>query len=89
MQKLKFEELPLSASVQKAIADMGFTEASPIQSEAIPYLLNGHDLIGQAQTGTGKTAAFGIPAVESIDPLDRSVQNFSTLPNARVGCSGI
>ncbi|SFB78514.1 ATP-dependent RNA helicase DeaD [Flexibacter flexilis DSM 6793] len=80
MQKLKFEELPLSASVQKAIADMGFTEASPIQSEAIPYLLNGHDLIGQAQTGTGKTAAFGIPAVESIDPLDRSVQTLVLCP---------
>jgi ATP-dependent RNA helicase DeaD len=74
MQKLRFDELPISASMQKAIADMGFTEASPIQTEAIPHLLNGHDLIGQAQTGTGKTAAFGIPAVERIDAINRNVQ---------------
>lgn len=74
MQKLRFDELPLSASMQKAIADMGFSEASPIQTEAIPHLLNGNDLIGQAQTGTGKTAAFGIPAIERIDTLNRDVQ---------------
>jgi ATP-dependent RNA helicase DeaD len=74
MKKLKFEELPLSEEIQKAVADMGFVEASPIQSEAIPYILQGRDIIGQAQTGTGKTAAFGIPAIEMIDTTEKRVQ---------------
>lgn len=74
MKKLRFDELSLSQEVQKAVADMGFEEASPIQSEAIPFILAGRDVIGQAQTGTGKTAAFGIPAVEKIDELNRSIQ---------------
>ncbi len=67
MQKIKFSDLPLSDEMQRAIADMGFTEASPIQSEAIPVALEGRDIVGLAQTGTGKTAAFGIPALEQID----------------------
>jgi ATP-dependent RNA helicase DeaD len=74
MKKLKFDELSLSKEVQDAIVDMGFIEASPIQSEAIPYILDGRDVIGQAQTGTGKTAAFGIPALEMLDVKDKSVQ---------------
>ena len=74
MNKIKFEELPLSAEMQRAIADMGFEEASPIQTEAIPVIMEGRDVIGQAQTGTGKTAAFAIPAIEGIDESDRSVQ---------------
>lgn len=53
---------------------MGFTTASPIQSSALPFLLDGRDLIGQAQTGTGKTAAFGIPLCEKVDPENRSIQ---------------
>ncbi|MGE5379217.1 MAG: DEAD/DEAH box helicase [Candidatus Aminicenantes bacterium] len=53
---------------------MGYEEATPIQSEAIPALLEGKDIIGQAQTGTGKTAAFGIPAIEMLDPSDKSLQ---------------
>jgi ATP-dependent RNA helicase DeaD len=80
MNKLRFDELPLSAEMQRAIADMGFEEATPIQTEAIPYILEGRDIIGQAQTGTGKTAAFGIPAIESIDPKDRSVQALILCP---------
>ena len=74
MKKLRFDELSLSEEIQQAVADMGFTEASPIQAEAIPYILEGRDVIGQAQTGTGKTAAFGIPALEMIDTQNRSVQ---------------
>ncbi|MDB5261469.1 MAG: helicase [Adhaeribacter sp.] len=74
MNKLRFDELELSPEMQRAIADMGFEEASPIQTEAIPIIMQGRDVIGQAQTGTGKTAAFGIPAIESIDPKDRRVQ---------------
>jgi ATP-dependent RNA helicase DeaD len=64
----KFEELGLSKKVLLAIHDMGFEEPSPIQAACIPLVLQGHDVIGQAQTGTGKTAAFGIPVVETITP---------------------
>ncbi|MCC9165597.1 DEAD/DEAH box helicase [Pontibacter harenae] len=80
MNKIRFEELPLSAEVQRAIADMGFEEASPIQTEAIPVVLQGRDIIGQAQTGTGKTAAFGIPTIEGIDEHDKSVQALILCP---------
>ncbi|GGG30537.1 DEAD/DEAH box helicase [Pontibacter amylolyticus] len=80
MNKIRFDELPLSPEVQRAIADMGFEEASPIQTEAIPVVLAGRDIIGQAQTGTGKTAAFGIPTIESIDENDRSVQALILCP---------
>ncbi|MBQ3942721.1 MAG: DEAD/DEAH box helicase, partial [Elusimicrobia bacterium] len=59
MDKLKFTELNLSPEILKAVADMGFEETTPIQSLAIPKMIEGVDLIGQAQTGTGKTAAFG------------------------------
>ncbi len=71
MKQLNFTELSLSSEIQKAVGDMGFVEATPIQSEAIPVLLQGHDVIGQAQTGTGKTAAFGIPLLELIDTRDK------------------
>ena len=60
---VNFESFNLPQPVLQALADMGFTEASPIQEAAIPVLLAGRDVIGQAQTGTGKTAAFGIPLV--------------------------
>ncbi len=67
MNKISFDQLTLSAPVAKAIKEMGFEEATPIQSQAIPLLLEGGDVIGQAQTGTGKTAAFGIPLLEKIN----------------------
>ena len=63
-----FEET-LSRPLKRAIDEMGYTEATPIQQAAIPIIRRGSDLIGQAQTGTGKTAAFSIPALEKIDPL--------------------
>lgn len=62
-----FKELGLIPEVLKAVEDMGFEEPSPIQKAAIPVALSGKDMIGQAQTGTGKTAAFGIPILERID----------------------
>jgi ATP-dependent RNA helicase DeaD len=80
MQKLKFTELPLSDEMQKAIEDMGFVEASPIQSEAIPLALQGNDVLGMAQTGTGKTAAFGIPTLEQVDPAKKHVQALILCP---------
>lgn len=61
-----FNELSLSPQLMQAISDMGFEEMTPIQSQAIPVALEGRDVIGQAQTGTGKTAAFGIPMIERI-----------------------
>jgi ATP-dependent RNA helicase DeaD len=80
MNKLKFDELELSPSMKKAIADMGFEEASPIQSEAIPPILAGQDVIGQAQTGTGKTAAFAIPLIENLDRNSKDIQALVLCP---------
>lgn len=74
MQTLKFDELNLSKELTKAIAELGFEEATPIQSQSIPVLLSGRDLIGQAQTGTGKTASFGIPAIEKVDTSVKTPQ---------------
>ncbi|MDI9880836.1 DEAD/DEAH box helicase [Flectobacillus longus] len=79
-QLLRFDELSLSQEVQQAVADMGFETASPIQSEAIPFILEGRDVIGQAQTGTGKTAAFGIPIVEKVVPFEKVVQGLVLCP---------
>lgn len=66
MQTLKFDELNLSREILRGVREMGFEEASPIQSQAIPIAMTGADIIGQAQTGTGKTAAFGIPVLEKV-----------------------
>ncbi len=74
MQTVKFNELPVSEYILRAVEEMGWQDASPIQSQAIPVVLSGQDVIGQAQTGTGKTAAFGIPAIEKIDVNDKSTQ---------------
>jgi superfamily II DNA/RNA helicase len=74
MQKKLFSELGLSPEVLKAVEKMGFEEASPIQSEAIPVLLGGSDVVGQSQTGSGKTAAFAIPAIEKVDGNLRAPQ---------------
>lgn len=80
MDKLKFSELNLSNDILKAVADMGFEEASPIQSLAIPKMIEGVDLIGQAQTGTGKTAAFGIPILEKISSKEKKTQALIMCP---------
>ena len=69
-----FSELGLSAEVRKAIDKLGFEQAAPIQASAIPILLAGGDVVGQSQTGSGKTAAFAIPAIEKVDPKQRAVQ---------------
>lgn len=67
MNKIKFAELECSPEIHKAVEAMGFEETTPIQTLAIPYVMQGKDVVGQAQTGTGKTAAFGIPALDKID----------------------
>lgn len=71
---MKFNELELKEELLRAIEDMGFEEATPIQEQAISAVMEGRDVIGQAQTGTGKTAAFGIPAIEAIDVDLKKVQ---------------
>jgi len=69
-----FSELDLSEEVRKAIDKLGFEKAAPIQAAAIPVLMAGRDVVGQSQTGSGKTAAFAIPAIEKTDPKLRAVQ---------------
>jgi ATP-dependent RNA helicase DeaD len=66
MTKITFKDLGLKESLVRAIDDLGFVNPSPIQAEAIPVAIKGTDIIGQAQTGTGKTAAFGLPIVNNI-----------------------
>lgn len=75
-----FQELGLSQQLNNAVSKMGFEEATPIQSETIPLALQGHDLIGQAQTGTGKTAAFGIPLIEKVDASVDAIQGLIIAP---------
>ena len=70
----------LDNRIVRAIREMGFEKLSPIQEQAIPYLLQGEDIIGQAQTGTGKTAAFGIPAIQHINPDVKKLQTIILCP---------
>jgi ATP-dependent RNA helicase DeaD len=74
MDKLPFSELGLSPEALKAVAKMGFEEASPIQTAVIPVVLTGRDVVGQSSTGSGKTAAFALPAIEKVDPHLKAVQ---------------
>ncbi len=69
-----FKGLGLAPEIQQALDELGFEEPTPIQEQAIPELLGGHDVIGQAQTGTGKTAAFGLPLLQYVDPANDEVQ---------------
>lgn len=71
---MKFDELGLSEDLLKAVKRSGFEEATPIQEATIPLVLLGKDVIGQAQTGTGKTAAFGLPILEHVDPKEHAIQ---------------
>jgi ATP-dependent RNA helicase DeaD len=75
-----FKELGLSEKIQTAIDELGFEEPTPIQDQAIPELLDGHDVIGQAQTGTGKTAAFGLPLLQYLDPESQELQAIVLTP---------
>ncbi|BAC90449.1 DEAD/DEAH box helicase [Gloeobacter violaceus] len=75
-----FSALGLSESVVKALDELGFEQPTPIQLKSIPFLLDGRDLLAQAQTGTGKTAAFGLPLVDRSDPQDARVQALVLAP---------
>ncbi len=76
----RFDELELQAPILRAIAELGFEEMTPIQAQAIPVVLTGKDIVGQAQTGTGKTAAFGLPVLQKIDPKLKAVQAIILCP---------
>lgn len=80
MQIQNFEDLPLSSEIMKGIEELGFGSLFPIQAQAIIPLLKGKDVIGQAQTGTGKTAAFGIPMVERLNTKINNVQGLVLEP---------
>ena len=80
MQIQNFKDLPLSPQVMKGIEELGFSDLFPIQAQAITPLLEGKDVIGQAQTGTGKTAAFGIPMIERLDLRNNNVQGLILEP---------
>lgn len=80
MKKINFNELDISDNILRAVGDMGFEETTPIQTSAIPEILVGKDIIGQAQTGTGKTAAFGIPMLDKIDPNNKNPQSIILCP---------
>lgn len=77
---MKFNELNLSADLLAEIEKAGFVEASPIQEQTIPLALEGKDVIGQAQTGTGKTAAFGLPTLEKIRTEEATIQALVIAP---------
>ena len=70
-----FEELGVAEEIRRAITEMGFENPMPVQEQVIPYLLGtGNDVIGLAQTGTGKTAAYGIPLLQKIDTGSNATQ---------------
>ncbi|SEG26446.1 ATP-dependent RNA helicase DeaD [Butyrivibrio sp. Su6] len=73
-EKVRYEDSGLDEKILRAVSEMGFEYMSPIQKAAIPVMLEGKDIIGQAQTGTGKTAAFGIPLLQQVDPTNKHLQ---------------
>src|ERR1700742_803521 len=73
MDKKPFSELGLAPEILKAIEALGFDQPSPIQAQSIPPALEGRDVVGQSQTGSGKTMAFAMPAVQMVDPKSRGV----------------
>ncbi|MCW3995930.1 MAG: DEAD/DEAH box helicase [Candidatus Bathyarchaeota archaeon] len=80
MQIQTFKDLPLNSEVQRSIEDLGFENLFPIQAQAIIPLLEGKDVIGQAQTGTGKTAAFGVPMIQRLNRDIRGIQGLILVP---------
>ena len=74
MKNIGFEDLKISENILRIVEELGFEAPTPIQYQSLPKLYEGKDIIGQAQTGTGKTAAFGIPMIEKVNPEDRTVQ---------------
>ncbi len=80
METVRFEDLELDSRILRAVTEMGFEAATPIQAQAIPVQMEGRDIVGQAQTGTGKTAAFGIPLLQKVDPKEKELQAIILCP---------
>jgi len=80
MEKILFNEMNISIGTKKAIEELGFVEPTDIQNEAIPKMLEGLDIVGLAQTGTGKTFSFAIPMIEKIDSKSKTIQGLVMLP---------
>ena len=79
-KELRYEDANIDKRILRAVTEMGFENMTPIQKQAIPVLMEGRDVIGQAQTGTGKTAAFGIPLLQRVDEENRSLQGIILCP---------
>lgn len=79
-QRMSYQDADIDPNILRAVEEMGFETMSPIQEQAIPVLLEGRDIIGQAQTGTGKTAAFGIPMIQNVDPSLKKLQGIVLCP---------
>src|SRR5690606_18215696 len=80
MSRQLFSTLPLSPALQQNLAQLGFSEMTPIQAESLPLILEGHDLIAQAKTGSGKTAAFGLGILHKLKPARFSIQALVLCP---------
>ena len=78
---VRYEESGIDERILRAVEEMGFVHMTPIQEKAIPVFLEGRDVIGQAQTGTAKTSAFGIPMLQKMDDMDRSQQGMILCPS--------
>ncbi|MGO1594654.1 MAG: DEAD/DEAH box helicase, partial [Ancrocorticia sp.] len=85
---LTFSDLSLPDDLQQAVNDMGFVHPTAVQAKAIPLLLEGRDVVGVAQTGTGKTAAFGLPLLAHVDPDARRVQALVLAPTRELAMQG-
>ncbi|MBF3306346.1 DEAD/DEAH box helicase, partial [Pseudomonas aeruginosa] len=84
-----FAALGIHPNVLAAIVAVGYEEPSPIQAQSIPLILEGHDMIGQAQTGTGKTAAFALPLLSRIDPSRREPQMLVLVPTRELALQAL
>lgn len=80
VEAMRYEESDIDPRILRAVTEMGFSEMTPIQQQAIPLLMEGRDVIGQAQTGTGKTAAFGIPMLQRVEEENRNLQGLILCP---------
>lgn len=80
VEAMRYEDSDIDPRILRAVTEMGFSEMTPIQQQAIPLLMEGRDVIGQAQTGTGKTAAFGIPMLQRVEEENRNLQGLILCP---------
>ena len=85
---MKFSELGLSEGIVNTLTEIGYEQPTPIQEQTIKLALEGRDVLGQAQTGTGKTAAFGLPTIEKIDASNPAIQALVIAPTRELAVQG-